>query len=229
MAEAITKFGSVNLPTPDALVGALGKLEEQYKHTSLDFMKFAKGHWSYGKEDVEPEPGSRWAINPFSFVHGFVAFGSEGTPRASELLGEHMVAMTEPKPEVGPAPDDARGGWQEQLGFVMRCMTGEDEGVEVRYNSNSKGGVRAIGALIGELRKQTMKDPTRFIPVVELQTSFYLHKTAAYGKVWIPVFKVVDWISGDDVAAEAIEAEVVEAEVVQTAPAPEQRRRRSRS
>lgn len=229
MSESLT-FKNANLPTPEALCGALDNLQEEYGTAGTVIAKFAKGHWTIGK-DLEPiDASSTWAINPFSFIHGVVAFGGEGTPVEGELLGEKIAPMTEPKPAVGPAPEHATSGWQTQLGFVMRCMSGDDEGLEARFTTNSKGGVRAIAELIGHLKAQVQKDPTRGIPVVKLGTSSYPHKNPSYGRIYVPTFEIVNWL-GKQAAAPQVDAQAppaveVEAEVVETEQ-PMRRRRRT--
>lgn len=234
MSESIT-FKNVNLPTPEALCGALDNLQEEYGAAGTVIAKFAKGHWTIGK-DMEPvDPGSTWAINPFSFIHGVVAFGGEGTPVEGELLGEKVAPMTDPKPAAGLAPEHATSGWQTQLGFSMKCMSGGNEGVEARFTSNSKGGVRSIAELIGHLSKQVQKDPTHGIPIVKLGAGSYPHRNPSYGRIYYPTFEIVDWL-GKQAEALSLAARVVEAKIEvdeaepepESEPEPEQRERRRR-
>lgn len=222
MAEALSVFKSANIPTPEALISTLDTIHSEYSTLGAVILKFAKGHWTFGTDDEEIEPGSRWAVNPFSFIHGAVAFGGDGTPVASELLGEKMAPMTEPKPELGPAPEHATAGWQTQLGFTVKCMSGDDEGMEARFTTNSKGGVRAVTEFISTVIQHMKKDPSNPVPVVVLKTSSYQHKNPTYGRIYVPVFEVVDWIGGK--AEEAVVEEVA----VET-PVEERRRRRSRA
>jgi hypothetical protein len=63
------------------------------------------GHWVFGADQTEVDAGSLWAVNPFSFVHGYIAWG-EG-----EVLGEKMVSITTPLPELEAAPPGAKRGW----------------------------------------------------------------------------------------------------------------------
>ena len=66
--------------------------------TGVAILKMDKtGHWVFGADQTEVDAASLWAVNPFSFVHGFIAWG-EG-----EVLGEKMVSITSPLPEHGVA------------------------------------------------------------------------------------------------------------------------------
>ena len=70
---------------------------------------------------------------------------------------------------------------------------------------------------------QVEKDQTKPVPVVRLKKEHYAHKK--YGKVFTPVFEVVEWISLDGPAAAAPAAEA-EPEAEEPAPADTGRRRR---
>jgi hypothetical protein len=65
------------------------------------------------------------------------------------------------------------------------------------------------------LAEQVEKDQSKPVPVVRLKKDHYSHKS--YGKIYTPVFEIVEWVSMD---GEAPEVEVKE----EAAPA---RRRRS--
>jgi hypothetical protein len=67
------------------------------------------------------------------------------------------------------------------------------------------------------LAEQVEKDQTKPVPVVRLKKDHYAHKS--YGKIYTPVFEVVEWVSMDGEAPAAAEPE--------EAPAAPARRRRS--
>ena len=62
------------------------------------------------------------------------------------------------------------------------------------------GGKRAIQTLAAAIAQQVEANPEKPVPVVELLKDHYQHKS--YGRIYTPVFKVVDWI-GLDAAPEA--------------------------
>jgi hypothetical protein len=175
------------------------------------FLRMDKtGHWVYGQDSVEVEEGSQWAVNPYSFVHGFVAWGD------AAMLGSKMVPISEPLPEMGPAPAGAKQGWQKQIGFDLACISGEDEGTNVRFSGTSMGSIKASGALGLQIADRVDSDPTTPVPVVLLSSDSYMSKKG-FGRIYNPIFSVQKWISLDGPEAEP------------EAPAPEEaptRRRR---
>lgn len=144
------------------------------------------GHWVFGADQTEVDAASTWAVNPFSFVHGYIAWG-EG-----EVLGEKMVSITSPLPELEAAPPGAKRGWEEQVGLSMKCLSGEDEGLEVRYTVTSVGGKRAVQAMGVKIAERVDTDPESPVPVVSLGKEHYVHKS--YGRIYTPLFEVKKWI-----------------------------------
>jgi hypothetical protein len=153
------------------------------------------GHWVFGAEQTEIEDDSTWAVNPFSFVHGYIAWGD------GEVLAEKMVSVSQPLPELEVAPPGAKKGWETQVGMSIKCLTGADAGMEARYTTTSVGGKKAVQALAVAIATQVEKDQENPVPVVELGKEHYTHKS--YGRIFTPVFKVIDWSGMDGKAEEA--------------------------
>jgi len=207
-------FALANLPPVTALTTALRTLEKDVGPAGSVILKMDKGgHWVYGADQTEVESDSTWAVNPFSFIHGYIAWGD------GEVLGEMMVPVTEPKPELPPVPHGAKKGWEVQVGLSLKCLSGADEGIEVRYTTTSVGGKRAVNALGVAIASQVETNQATPVPVVRLAKDSYQHKS--YGKIYTPVFDVKEWVGMDGAAAEA---EQVEAKEETAAP---QRRRRA--
>lgn len=211
----ITLFQKAGLPAPATLAQALRSIPTVGDGVTI--LKMDKtGHWVFGADQTEVQEGSKWAINPFSFVHGFIAWGD------GEVLAESMVPVTQPLPELAPAPAAAKRGWETQVGMSLKCISGEDEGLEARFSATSVGGKKAIQTLAAAIAEQVEKDQSQPVPLVTLLKDHYQHKS--YGRIYTPIFKVVGWVSMDG-AAEAA-AEVAEAPAVGDA-APQGRRRRA--
>jgi len=170
------------------------------------------GHWVFGADQDEVEPGSKWAVNPYSFVHGYIAWGD------GQVLGEKMAPMTEPLPEVEAAPPGASKGWEMQIGFSLKCISGEDAGMEARYTATSVGGKRSVQELALAVAEQADKDSSKIVAVVTLGKDHYQHKS--YGRIYTPVFDVVEWVGMNGPEAQADEPQAEPAE-----PAPTRRRR----
>jgi hypothetical protein len=157
------------------------------------------GHWVFGADQTEAEENSRWAVNPFSFVHGFIAWGD------GEVLGEKMVSVSQPLPELEPAPPQSKKGWETQVGMSLKCITGEDAGLEARYSTTSVGGKRAVQTLAAAIAAQVERDQSKPVPVVVLKKEHYQHKS--YGRIYTPVFEIVEWVSMDGEAPSAPEGD----------------------
>ena len=206
----IVNFGNATLPVA-SLSSALRSMSADVPAGGSVILKMDKtGHWVYGADQTEVEDGSSWAINPFSFIHGYIAWG-EG-----EVLGEKMVPVSQPLPETDAAPPNAKRGWETQVGMSLKCLDGEDEGMEARYTVTSVGGKRAVQALALAIAQQVDVDSSKPVPVVTLKKEHYQHKS--YGRIYTPVFEILKWIGMDGPTTE---------EVVEEAPAAPTRRRRS--
>ena len=193
----LATFSKANLP---ALTSALRNLQPVGGDVGVAIVKMDKGgHWVFGADQTEIEEGSTWAVNPLSYVHGFIAWGD------GEVLGEKMVGIANPLPELDEAPPGAKKGWESQVGMSIKCVSGEDKGLEARYTVTSVGGKRAVQTLAVALADQVDKDQTKPVAIVRLKKDHYQHKS--YGKIYTPVFEIVEWMSMDGEAPEAAPAE----------------------
>jgi hypothetical protein len=216
----ITTFSAANLPSVTSLSTALRALETDVGAAGVVILKMDKtGHWVFGADQTEVEDDSTWAVNPFSFVHGFIAWGD------GEVLGEKMVSVSQPLPELEAAPPMARKGWETQVGMSMKCLSGEDKSMEVRYTTTSVGGKRSVQALAVAIATQVDTDPKLPVPIVLLEKEHYSHKS--YGRIYTPIFKIASWMSMTDEAGTPAEETAVEAEAEAAAPVATARRRRS--
>ena len=217
MSNLVT-FAGANLPTVSSLSQSLRKLESTAGPTGMVILKMDRtGHWVFGADQTEVEDGSNWAVNPFSFVHGYIAWGD------GEVLGEKMASVSDPLPELDAAPPGAKKGWETQVGMSLKCLTGEDTGMEARFTTTSVGGKRAVQELAVAIATQVEKDQATPVPIVTLGSEHYQHKS--YGRIFTPAFGVVEWVS---LTAEAgAPAAPAPAPAVEApAPAPAGRRRR---
>ena len=208
----IVTFSQANLPAVASLSTALRSLENDVSPAGVAILKMDKtGHWVFGADQTEVEDDATWAINPFSFIHGFIAWGD------GDVLGEKMVSVSQPLPELDGAPPAAKRGWETQVGLSLKCISGEDKGLEVRFSTTSVGGKRAVQALAVAIANQVEADQTKPVPVIYLKKEHYQHKS--YGKIYTPVFEIKEWV-GMDAEASGETAE-------EDAPAETTRRRRS--
>jgi hypothetical protein len=107
----------------------------------------------------------------------------------------------------------------------LKCLTGEDKGMEARFTTTSVGGKRAVQALAVALAEQVEKDQTKPVPVIKLKKDHYAHKS--YGKIYTPVFQVMEWVGMDAETESTPESALAAAVEADEAPAPAGRRRRA--
>jgi hypothetical protein len=214
----ITTFSAANLPSVQALSTALQSLKNIADVGTVIIKMDKTGHWVFGADQTEVEDDATWAVNPFSFVHGFIAWGD------GEVLAEKMVSVSQPLPELDAAPPNAKKGWETQVGMSMKCLSGEDKDMEVRYTTTSVGGKRSVQALAVAIATQVETDSSKPVPIVSLKKEHYSHKS--YGRIYTPIFDIQSWVGMNNDVPPPLEAPK-EAEAVAEAPAPATRRRRS--
>ena len=216
----IATFSQAGLPSVTSLATALRSVANEVGDVGTVILKMDKtGHWVFGSDQTEVEADSTWAINPFSFTHGAICWGD------GEVLAERMVPVSEPLPELPEAPPGAKKGWETQIGMSLKCLSGEDEGMEARFSTTSVVGKRAVTKLAVDLSEHVERDQTKPVAVVQLEKDSYSHKS--YGKIFTPVFKIAKWIGLDGPEAAPAAAEP-EAEAAPAADAPVEGGRRRR-
>ena len=85
-------------------------------------------------------------------------------------------------------------------------MTGEDKDMEVRYQATSVGGKKALQVLALAIATQVDKDQSKPVPLVLLKKEHYQHKS--YGRIFTPVFDILEWVGLDGAEAQAVADEV---------------------
>lgn len=155
------------------------------------------GIWTYGAEGTEVEEGALWALNPTSFQHGWINWHTDD--KKTERLGETMVSVF----DVPTLPDCPtfieHGKWTEQWSVSLVCVSGEDVGTELTYATNSKGGLGELRDRVAGEIGDKMEAEEPYVPLVELLSSHYSHKT--FGKTYTPVLEIKSWseMGSDDV------------------------------
>ena len=160
-------------------------------HPLMQFKSREGGIWAFGQRRTIPEPNSLWAVNPASFLWGWVCWGD-----GNKTLGEKLVSIGEPLPDVTKLPDTGFP-WQQQMAVSLKCVSGTDAGTEVVFKTNTEGGKGEVIRLIEAVRDRLNggQHDDKVSPIVRLENSSYPHPQ--YGKTWIPVLAVADWMSLD--------------------------------
>lgn len=233
MSNEVVAFKTGGIPqTPDELVKGLQNVSSgiQASASGVPFMSLSRDGWYiYGPEKIEVEEGSRWAVNPYAIQHGFACWGD------GELLGEVMVPHSQPLPSPRELPDHGRP-WDAQVALQLQCVSGEDVGVAVVYKGTSRGLQTAAKDLIQDILTQVQRDSTNIVPVLELDVDSYNHRK--YGKTYVPVLKIVDWVpmtgptdagepdKGQETAGDESQTDGVSDTTAEASPPARRRRRR---
>jgi hypothetical protein len=221
----LVKFSGTGLATRDDLARSLNNVAMAAPAVGGDkqFLKMDKGNgdWMYGQDEAIISPKSLWAVNPHSFAYGYIAWDTDsgGAP-----VQEIMVPVNRPLPAQNalPAALDSKGnalGYQFQQSVDMVCVLdpdGDDKdsdlGVEVQYKQSSVGAMKAFKSLTNAVAAQLQKGSDAIVPIVKITADSYKHKK--YGKIFNPIFEIVEWRKMDDTSP-------VGADEVDEAEAPE--------
>lgn len=201
----LVSFAGAGLPAVASLSTALRTISPDTANLGVTILKMDRtGHWVYGADQTEADVEATWAVNPFSFIHGYIAWGD------GEVLGEKMVPVTQPLPELDAAPPGAKKGWETQVGMSLKALSGDDAGLDARYTVTSVGGKKAVQALALAVAAQVEVDQEKPVAIVRLKRESYQHKS--YGRIFTPVFEIVGWmgLNGEgapEAAADAADAE----------------------
>ena len=78
----------------------------------------------------------------------------------------------------------------------MVCLSGDEAGTELRYQSSAKGMIEQLIKLLVHIEQRIIAGESAVFPVVKLRTTSYNHP--AHGQIFKPEFKIVDWITAEE-------------------------------
>ena len=191
-----------NLPAnPADLIKGLTNVKDAVSHVQ-DGMPILKmngknGIWTYGMEKIAVEPGQLWAIDPYSFQHGYICWEN------MEPIGEIMRAMAEPLPAKDELPDYGKE-WDLQNTVIMKCMSGEETGMVCINKGSSLGHAKMIRELTSQIITQAESGTDALYPIVDLGYDSYVNRKQG-AEIFNPVMDIVDWKTYDEVMGDDIE------------------------
>lgn len=155
------------------------------------FLRLTKGtgEWVYGPQNTEVEENSLWAINPTSFMTGYIAW------KGGRPVGKRMKPINDPNPVRLEELPDVQAEWGVNVSFQLQCVHGEDRDTVVEYAANTYGGKTAFRELMLTMHRQSQEDPANLVPIVELMSDFYIH--SEWGRTYNPIFKIKRWVAFD--------------------------------
>lgn len=198
MNEVANRPAGGALAALNALKKGIANVRETIVTKSTNpFMKLGRdGLWNYGAENIEVENGSLWAINVLSFEHGWVAWErGDDADNSDGPKGEVMWPMSHPLPDKSEMKD-VGAEWKYQISVEMLCINGTDKGEQALYKANSVGATDAMDGLTKAIGIHLDEDESTPVPIVSLLSDSYQHKK--WGKTYVPVIKIVDWVPMSD-------------------------------
>lgn len=201
MVNSVANTASAALASVAALKG---HLQEAAAHVPAvgqsGILQFTKhGEWVMGQEKTEVTVDDLFAVNPTSFVTGFVCWPDDQKLWKNGPLGEVSVPLGHKAPLAHELPEHANASWQAMTGFSLRFTEGDHKGKEAKYTTTSKGGMTAVRAIMDAVIARLDEDPVNIVPVISAGADSYVHKV--YGKTFTPSLDIEAWVSMDGVAA----------------------------
>ncbi|MAE44361.1 MAG: hypothetical protein CMF63_05170 [Magnetovibrio sp.] len=175
---------------------------EQATGGARNIIKFRKGRFFYGQDDIEIPLGTRLIANMPGAKVGWVRWwDGRPTDEVMVLVGDGVAP-----PRRNELGDDDRGLWEtddrgdpkDPWQFTNHLpLKGPETGEEFLFATSTRGGIGAIGAFAKDYGTAYRQKPGK-LPVIELRASDYAHPNKAYGRVDVPVFDLVDWVEEVD-------------------------------
>lgn len=197
--NALAAFGGVN-PFAEAGRGA----------ETGDYLKFHGNHGTltYGSDDEPLPEGSLLVMDLNTYHQGFICW------KDSEVAEEVLVSILDGKPpreadliDHGPY-DDLDDGWREagsisaillEHGTDKDAANHPDVGKSLLFKTSTGGAVRSLKKLSLAYGRVFMTKPGE-LPIVEVTVDEYMPKNKKHGKKYAINFKIIGWITEDELA-----------------------------
>lgn len=174
-------------------------------------LKFSKGDYLAGEQNEDVEAGTRfiakmddlmvgwqcWKDNkPTDAVMGRLGDGFQ--PPRRETLGDDDESQWEADPQSG----ELRDPWQFSNAVLLRILDEQDRVTDgdddesrgiYTFTTSSRGGINAMGALAKKYGSTMRQHPDEW-PVIQIGVDSYNHKNKQFGRIKVPMFKVVGWV-----------------------------------
>jgi hypothetical protein len=184
----------------------LAPFEEFGRSASRKFLKHVKGQYVAGTDGATIPIGTEMVVQPDGIELGWIhwADGRPDDERIGRLadgyrrptrkeLGDNDQT-TWPRDENGVPSDPWRETWSVPMADIA---TGEP----YLFTTGSKGGSDALKKLSSAWAAHARAKPDEY-PVVRLSAGSYMHPIKSRGRIFFPIFEILDWITKDAVPGE---------------------------
>lgn len=193
-------------------------------------LKFTKGDYLAGEENDEVPIGTRFIANMDEFLVGWIRW--QDNKPTDHIMGR-IATGYQPPPRKELGDDDQseweadengelRDPWQFSNYLLLKRVgddnkplpeTGDEDDEHIyTFTASSRGGIGALGAVAIKYGKLMRQRPNDW-PVIAIGVDSYMHKVKAYGRIKVPMLKIVGWVpksmfvfDGDDVGGDDVAA-----------------------
>lgn len=184
----------------------VAKQAQKMSGSAIQYIKFSKGEWQVGREST-PFPQ-----NQFNFVcqlknvqHGWQCW------KDSAVVDQVLLPITTDLPSKERLPDHGpyakkNDGWSKCVRIDGHVVPSRELGIpnffEFSLNLATAGGIGAVGKLMTEWANLKIAGGASLkgkVPLVEATVGSYKH--SEYGKVYIPVFAIKEWVNYSEIMA----------------------------
>ena len=174
------------------------------------FLKFKRGVYLFGMDEEELPTSSRLVANMAELKAGFLKWDDGQV--IEEKMRHALEGLPPPRAECGDEdetewPLDPNGTpkdpWSATSTLPFKNL---DTGQEYVFSTSSQGGRGAMGKLALAYGRQRDKKVGK-LPIVEIGASSYFNRTHKTD-VDVPTFKIVDWLSDEELLAGKTESAV---------------------
>lgn len=186
---------------------ALAALEQFGSAGSNDgvaFLRFSKGDFVAGIEEVQIEDDEEFAANIPSLAKGYICWkdGSPVDEQMATVISGHTISKGS-LADHGPYEDG--DGWREQASIEFLHM---ETGEKFRFATSSRGGIKALSVLSKDYASHMKAGKPGVVPVIRMVPDSYKHEK--YGKVHVPTFPIARWVGPDlsDIVEEVDDSDI---------------------
>jgi hypothetical protein len=156
------------------------------------------GLWTAGQDKDEVPVGTKAVAIIDEMLKGFTRF-DDGVPRTRLLPLWPVPDLRALRQSLGDLDEalwsrDAKGKsldpWKAARRLPVILLDATCTGLI--FTTSSHGGVKAVSILSRAVQMQRRNDADA-LPIISLASDSYLHSTKAFGKIFDPLFDIVDW------------------------------------
>jgi len=183
-----------------AIIAGLSGMAALSAGSGGSYLKLSKaGILVYGKDGDTLDPADVLAINPLSFVIGWQGW-ENGKPQDGQVINLVSEAAKAPedrtvmlnRSELPVLKAGEMNGWKEMQGCDMFIV---GKKINLEFHTTSDGGRKFVSKLAKTITEGVAKHEDVPVCLINMFTDSYKHED--YGKIIVPDFSVVGWMTND--------------------------------